>query len=314
MEGSGTIQRGRYTHDVLLHENDGELIHATKAFVTEGLEAGGNVLVHSSEDRVELFKGVLGSHPRLTYGLDQDLYLTPSSTLFAYQRQLAEEPSTTDLWVTGTVPLGEDPADHAKWARYESLVNEVLSPYPFHALCTYDTATLPESTIAAAKATHPCISTGVERSMSTEYQDPAGFLTDALAEVPAPPDVRPTASMNLQRLEHLAYARSLVRRTAVASSAVARPAIDNFVAAVNEVLVNALLHGGAPARLVFWVEPAQLVCRVTDNGRGTCDPVAGYRYPEPDGPRGLWVARQLCENIFVSNVPDRGCTVLLFCT
>ena len=41
--------------------------------------------------------------------------------------------------MTGTVPLGKGRVDQAAWARYESLVNEVLGPYDFHALCTHDT-------------------------------------------------------------------------------------------------------------------------------------------------------------------------------
>jgi len=312
MTDPGPIPCGRYTHDLLLHDNDDALIEGTQAFVEQGLAAGGHVLVHSTAARVALLRKPLPSHPHLEYGLDSDLYLTPSSTLFAYQRKLAEDPEPTDLWVTGTVPLGEDASGHPAWARYESLVNKVLGPYAFHGLCTYDTGALPESTIAAAKATHPCVSTGVARATSPEYQDPADFLNDPLAGVPAPPDLRPAVAMTLQRFEHLTHARKLLRQSALSSSAVSRDAIDGFVTAVNEVLVNGLRHGAAPVRMVLWVEPARLTCQVIDNGPGTCDALAGYRYPEPDEAKGLWVARQLCEDIFVTNLPDRGCSVILF--
>ena len=312
MTNPGPILNGLYTHDLLLHDNDDELIEGTRAFVEQGLAAGGHVLVHSTAARVALLREALESHPRLEYGLDSDLYLTPSSTLFAYQRKLAENSEPIDFWVTGTVPLGEDPAAHPAWARYESLVNEVLGPYAFHALCTYDTSNLPEAAIAAAKATHPCVSTGVQRAASPDYQEPADFLTDPLAAVPAPPDLRPAVAMTLQRLTHLAHARELVRRSAVSSSAVARDTIDGFVTAVNEVLVNGLRHGIAPVRLVLWVETARLTCQVIDSGPGITDPLAGYRYPDSDGAKGLWIARQLCEDIFVTNLPDHGCSVLLF--
>jgi anti-sigma regulatory factor (Ser/Thr protein kinase) len=232
--------------------------------------------------------------------------------LFAYQRRLAEDPTPADFWVTGTVPFGRDAGAHPAWARYESMVNEALGPYAFHALCTYDTRSLPESTIAAAKATHPCLSTGVHRAASPEYQHPADFLADPLAGVPAPPDLRPAMAMTLQRLDHLTHARDLVRRSALSSSAVARESIDDFVTAVNEVLVNALQHGVAPVRLVLWVEPARLTCQVIDDGPGIGNTLAGFRYPDSDGAKGLWVARQLCDDIFVSALPGRGCSVLLF--
>ena len=121
--------------------------------------SGGQVLVHGTRDRVGLMRGVLGTHPRLEYGFDEDLYQAPTRTLFAYQRRLAEIGEGTEFWVTGTVPLGRDAAERAAWARYESAVNEALGAYPFRALCTYDARTLPASVIAAARATHPIVST-----------------------------------------------------------------------------------------------------------------------------------------------------------
>ena len=174
------IVNGRYSHDLLLHDSDDELVAGITSFVAQGLESGGHVLVHSTKARVAQFKEVLGAHPRLEYGLDEDLYLSPSRTLFAYQRKLAESPPI-ELWATGTVPLGDDAAGHPAWGRYESLVNEVLGRFAFHALCTYDTRVLPASTLEAAKLTHPCISTGSERVDSPDYLDPADFLSDPRA-------------------------------------------------------------------------------------------------------------------------------------
>jgi hypothetical protein len=64
-------------------------------------------------------------------------------------------------------------------------------------------------------------------------------------------------------------------------------------------------------RLALWTDPARLTCLVTDLGPGIPDRLAGYRYPEPDGPKGLWVARQLCEDIFVGNLADGGSYALV---
>lgn len=301
---------GRYSHDLLLHDSDEELVAATRAFVGLGLASGGQVLVHSSEERVALLREAVGTHPRLDYGLDRDLYLSPSSTLFAYERKLAAE--QTEMWVTGTVPLGEDPAGHAAWTRYESLVNEVLGPYAFHALCTYDTRTLPARTIAAARASHPGVSWGGDRtSTSTDYLDPAAFLTDPLAGLPDPSRARPSAAATLHDLQDLRQARRLMARAADSGCAVARDTIDGFVTAAHEVLVNALEHGGAPVQLVLWVDTARLACRITDTGPGITDTLSGYRPPESTGHAGLWVARRLCEEVILSNPQDGGCSVLL---
>jgi anti-sigma regulatory factor (Ser/Thr protein kinase) len=311
MTDAGAIDNACYSHDLLLHESDEELIEGTRAFVEQALDSGGHVIVHSSPSRVAMLERALGYPARLEYGLDQDLYASPTKTLFAYQRKLAQSAEPLELWATGTVPLGANVKGHAAWRRYESLVNEVLSSYAFHGLCTYDMRSLPASTIAAARATHPCVSTGSGRTPSLEYQIPADFLNDPLAGVPTAPMRLPAMSMTLVGFQHLKHARHLVRESGVSSSALSRQTIESFVTAVNEVLVNSLAHTRRPVELALWVEPTRLVGRVVDDGPGMPDPLSGYRYPKPHGPKGLWVARQLCSDIFVSNLRGGGCSVLL---
>jgi len=182
-----------YSHGLLVHDNDEELLDGTRAFVHQGLASGGQVLVHGTRDRVALLHEALGTHPRLEYGFDEELYLEPTRTLFAYQRKLAASREPTKLWVTGTVPLGCDAATQAAWNRYESAVDEALAAYPFRALCAYDTRTRPAEVIAAARATHATVSNGLASRASPEYLVPAAFLTDPLARVPAPrPHHRPS--------------------------------------------------------------------------------------------------------------------------
>lgn len=305
------IRRDRFSHDVLIHDGDDDLLAGTRAFVEQGLSSGGQVLVHSAPERVALLRAALEPHPRLEFGLDEDLYQAPMSTLFAYQRTLAESPEPVELWATGTVPLGDDPATHPAWARYESAVNEVLRPYAFHGLCTYDSRTLPPETIAAAKATHPGVNEAGRRSHSREYQDPAAFLANPLAGVPDPPNAPPTLTATLRSPHDLRAARHLVRDGALSSTAMPRGTIDAFVSALNEVLVNGLRHGAPPVHVRLWAETLKVTCLVTDNGRGIPDPMSGFGYPEPDGATGLWVARQLCEDLFISGQGGAGGRVLL---
>lgn len=304
------ITTSAYSHDLLVHERDEELVAGIGCFVEQGLASGGQVLVHGTQERVTMLRAVLGEHPRLVYGLDCDLYQSPSSTLFAYQRRLAESPEPMELWATGTVPLGDDARAHPAWARYESLVNEVLGPYCFHGLCTYDARVLPASTIAAARATHPCVCFGSLRTESPEYETPAAFLTSPLAAVPEPPTTPPAFTRTVHSPQDMEGVRRLVR-LAAGRDAVSPETRDGLVSAVNEVLANGLEHGGPPVRVSMWVQPSALVCEVDDSGPGIDDPMAGYRYPAPWGSRGLWVARQMCENVFVRSLPGGGCSVLL---
>jgi hypothetical protein len=311
MSHPSPIRSDLFSHDLLVHDGDDDLLAGTRTFVEQGLSSGGQVIVHSTRERVAMLREALDPHPRLEFGLDEDLYQSPTSTLFAYQRAMAESPEPIELWATGTVPLGEDPATHPAWARYESVVNAVLGPYAFHGLCTYDARVLPPDTIAAARATHPSVSTRGHRTDSPEYQDPAEFLANPLAGVPGPPDAPPLLTASLESAQDLRGVRLLVRRGAESSTAVPRGTIDAFVSAVHEVLANGLQHGAPPVRLTLWVETAKLTCLVTDTGQGSADLLSGYDYPEAVGPMGLWVARQLCEELFISNQQGSGCRVLL---
>ena len=305
----GPILRGQYSHDLLLHDCDEDLVAATRAFVEQGLASDGRVLVHSCEERLAMLRGQLGSHPRLEYGLDRDLYQSPSTTMFGYERALERDP--TELWVTGTVPLGDDPAGHHAWLHYESLVNELLSGFAFHALCTYDTRTVPRGTIAAARATHPGLSAGGERTRCADYVKPAAFLTDPPTGWPDLRSMRPTIAITVQGLGDLRSARHLLARSAESASAVDRESIIGFTTAVHEVLVNALTHGGPPVDLTVWAETARLTCQVTDNGPGIPDDFFGYQHPTPNAALGLWAARHLCDELIVINEPGGGCGVIM---
>jgi hypothetical protein len=300
-----------YRHDVLVHEDDEDLVAGTRAFVEQGLASGGQVLVHGTRRRVGLLREVLGTHPQLEYGFDEELYQAPTRTLFAYQQRLADLPGPLDFWVTGTVPLGRDTAEQAAWARYESAVNEALSAYSFRALCTYDTRTNPASVIEAALATHPGVNTDLTSRPSGQYVDPATFLAHPLAQVPGSPVQPPSLVTTVAGLEDLAHARYLIKTIARESSALSLLAVDEFLTAVNEVAANGVVHGAPPVCVTLWADVASLTCQVLDSGAGALDPLAGFRYPEEWGPMGLWAARQLVDDLFISIPSEGGCSILL---
>jgi anti-sigma regulatory factor (Ser/Thr protein kinase) len=302
---------GSYSHDLLLHHDDATVVEATRSFVAEGLASGGHVLVHGTPQRIAMMQEALDPHPHLEFGLDRDLYGAPISTLFSYQRTLAESEAPFELWATGTVPLGADEVSYASWARYESLVNETLGGFAFHGLCTYDTRELPPSVIAAAKATHPCVSTGSTRQASPEYLDPSAFLSCEQARSPQPPGRTPSVSTRIFGLRDLARVRELVRGCATANCVVPTETISDFVSAVNEVAANAIVHGAPPVDITLWVDLTSLTCVVDDSGPGIADTLMGYRYPDRTAPMGLWAARQLCSDLVVANRRDHGCSVLV---
>ena len=76
-------------------------------------------------------------------------------------------------------------------------------------------------------------------------------------------------------------------RHAVASRAatagLAGERLDDFVVAVNELLTNAVRHGGGQGRLALWRADDAVVCEVSDAGPGL--PVPAERRPDAAGGR-----------------------------
>jgi anti-sigma regulatory factor (Ser/Thr protein kinase) len=93
------------------------------------------------------------------------------------------------------------------------------------------------------------------------------------------------------------------RVSAAARDAGLRPDhADRFTLAVNEVVINALQHGGGVAEVAIR-QDSGVVVTVADRGPGLLldDPI---RLPSPDQEhgRGLWLIHRLCEDVTI----DRG--------
>jgi serine/threonine-protein kinase RsbW len=86
--------------------------------------------------------------------------------------------------------------------------------------------------------------------------------------------------------------------------------LDDFVLAVNELVTNAVRHGGGAGWLRMWREDERLVCEVTDRGGGILDGSNGRDKPSPHvaGGWGLWLARELSATMAVATGPG-GTTV-----
>ena len=85
--------------------------------------------------------------------------------------------------------------------------------------------------------------------------------------------------------------------------------LEDFVVAVNELLTNAVRHGGGSGHVELWRENGSVVCEVTDQGTGLAD-------PRPDRPStadepggwGLWLAGELTDTIDIQTGAE-GTTV-----
>ncbi|MCX4470176.1 Histidine kinase-, DNA gyrase B-, and HSP90-like ATPase [Micromonospora sp. MW-13] len=121
------------------------------------------------------------------------------------------------------------------------------------------------------------------------------------AELPAPRTVVPIDT-SLLIAEAFDQAQVTELRHSVASCAHASgldgQRLDDFVLAINELITNAVRHGGGRGWLRLWQQPGRLVCEVADNGRGISARRLDDRdRPAPDtaGGWGLWLARELSD-------------------
>ena len=82
--------------------------------------------------------------------------------------------------------------------------------------------------------------------------------------------------------------------------------------AVNELLTNAVRHGGGAGRLALWQADGGVVCEVSDVGPGLPKPYGGGGPVRPaadqPGGWGLWLAEELTDTFQLTS-GDGGTTV-----
>jgi serine/threonine-protein kinase RsbW len=87
-------------------------------------------------------------------------------------------------------------------------------------------------------------------------------------------------------------------------------ALDDFVAAVNELVTNAVRHGGGQGSLRLTRDSETLIADVSDRGEGFAGRLPAPAAPPADVPggRGILLARRLTDTLMISDGPD-GVTV-----
>jgi serine/threonine-protein kinase RsbW len=90
-----------------------------------------------------------------------------------------------------------------------------------------------------------------------------------------------------------------------------------FVVAVNEIMTNAIHHGGGRGRLVMFRNGSTFQVEVVDEGPGIPPEMLGPSpRPAPDtlGGRGLWLARQLVDRLDIDTGGSGTKVTLVFDT
>ena len=79
---------------------------------------------------------------------------------------------------------------------------------------------------------------------------------------------------------------------------------QDFVLAVDEVVTNAVRHGGGRGRVEVWLADGRLWFRVSDSGSGFSVPLPA-RAPAPTlpGGRGLWITSHVTDDLTIATGP-----------
>jgi anti-sigma regulatory factor (Ser/Thr protein kinase) len=104
-------------------------------------------------------------------------------------------------------------------------------------------------------------------------------------------------------LDDLHDVRALVAAAATAGGLPAARA-DDLVAAASELAANSVLYGGGRGLASVWGEDGSAFVEVADAGTIT-DPAVGRERPDPatEHGRGLYIARQLCDEVWIDTGP-----------
>jgi anti-sigma regulatory factor (Ser/Thr protein kinase) len=299
-----------FQHPAFVYRGLDEFLAYTVPFVRHGVADGEPVFVAVGPAELDALRSEVKTNGAVHLENTNEWHPVPATRLQAFHRfvtdvlqrgaehvRLIGEP----LWLNGP------PGSALEWARYESVLNDVLAPFPVTLVCTYDRSRLRPEVVADAGRTHPAVWTNGTTGPSADFEQPSSLLarwTPQLTPVPSdaasmPPPFDPAA------------ARAFVRDRAALAGVAESRSMDLALAA-SEILANAYDHGAGPTALRTWADGGYLVCQIDDAGAGLTDPFAGYRPPgtEQRTGRGLWLARQVVDLMQIA--PGPGGTSVRF--
>ncbi len=301
-----------FQHDAFIYDSDEDYASTLVPLIEAAQEAGDTVLAVVPRHNAALLRSALGDAAGATEFVDAETwYEHPIATIAAYEAILRGIPAGTRAFVIGEVQFGTSEADWTSWTRYEAALNTALRRYDARVVCPYDARVLPVRVVEDARRTHPYLLATTEARRSDRYLD-APTLFSLLPPTVAVPAGRPDVDLLVDG--RLGSARRAFAAVAAEAGFDAESTGD-LTLAVNELLTNAVTHGGGAARLRVWTSGADLTCVVDDAGGGVDDPLIGYAGPPPGSPRGygMWLARRLFDRSEFLRSPTGGLSVLLAC-
>jgi len=285
-----------FRHEALMYAGMADFLAGTVPFIRGGLEAGEPILVVENAAKIALLRAELGPDADSVLFADMTGIGANPARIIPAWRDFVNQHGGAGRRVRGIgEPIWKErrPVELIECQRHESLLNTAFAGGgPWWLLCPYDTAALDPELIDEARRSHPYVTDGATFRSSSDYRglDASGAPFD----VPLPEPHAEAHELSF-RAGDLVSVRALVYRHASGAGLDSARAGD-IVLAVNEIATNSLVHGGGKGTLRVWSEPSAFTCEVRDSGRFDSPLVDRQRPgPETSGPRGLWLANQLCD-------------------
>jgi anti-sigma regulatory factor (Ser/Thr protein kinase) len=286
-----------FRHEALFYSGEDGFLAGTLPFIRDAVASGEPIMVAVNRDKIALLKTRLnGTADRVLFADMRELGRNPALILPAWQDFVSAN-ATNGSRVRGIgepICAGRGAAELAECQHHESLLNLAFGRGPsWWLLCPYDTAALDPSVLVGAERSHPFIEEdGVERE-SGAYRDPAATGAPFGGPLPDPPVI--PEEVTFDSPDDLEAMRRFVAEQAVAEG-IAAECADGLVLAVDEVVTNALRHGGGRGTVRAWSQDGGVVCEVADTGTIT-EPLVGRVRPDLNrhGGRGLWIANHFCD-------------------
>jgi anti-sigma regulatory factor (Ser/Thr protein kinase) len=294
----------QHRHDALLYGNTNDLL--VGVLVALGQEAGADdfvVLACRPQHNEALATAIRTAVPDLSPAIVMNrpgTYMRPAAAL-ATQRRLParlSRPTGAAIWYICEPDHGTTASDWNRTSQYEAACTITLGQLPLTTVCAYQRGGTPVSVMEAVMRTHPRLITGVGPAENPSFRDPFRILAELTRSTSMP---EPEESPVLHVAGSVTHRdiRDIRARISDALAAVPTLTRTDIVAAVNEALTNAYVHGTPPVDVKVWNTRDHVECRISDHGTGFNDPLAGY-LPETLDDRtrtGLWLARQACDDI-----------------
>jgi anti-sigma regulatory factor (Ser/Thr protein kinase) len=273
-----------------------DFLAGTVPFVRSGLEADEPVLVVESAAKISMLRAALGPDAEQVYFADMAGVGANPARIIPAWRDFVQQHGGVGSPLRGIgEPIWKErgPFELIECQRHESLLNTAFaSGDPWWLLCPYDTVALDPAVIDEARRSHPYVTDGHDFRHSNDYRGLEASGAPFDAPLPEPSAVAQELAF---QAGDLVAVRGLVYRRATGARLDATKAA-NLVLAVNEVATNSLLHGGGKGTLRVWDDSSALTCEVRDSGTFN-SPLVDRERPAAgaSGPRGLWLANQLCD-------------------